>query len=74
MADCCWPLSRHSKVLAAGSRTYLYVPEGSFMLLLFSLGFPCLENQEMAKEQQILFLAIHLLVTINERSLPVEAT
>jgi len=44
------------------------------MLLLFLLGFSCLENQEMAKEQQILFLVIHLLVTINERSLPVEAT
>jgi len=39
------------------------------MLLLFLLGFSCLENQEMAKEQQILFLAIHLLATINEKSL-----
>jgi len=43
------------------------------MLLLFLLGFSCLENQEMAKEQQMLILAIHLLATINERSLPAEA-
>jgi len=39
------------------------------MLLLFLLGFPCLGNQEMAKEQLILFLVIHLLATINEKSL-----